>query len=39
MCFYMIKTTSLSSVNELRKELFLQKNKTMEAIPPTQIRI
>ena len=30
------KTSILGSVNEARRELFCQKNKTMEAIPPTQ---
>ena len=30
------KTSSLLSVNEARRELFCQKNRTMESIPPTQ---
>ena len=30
------KTSDLQSVNEARRELFCQKNKTMENIPPTQ---
>ena len=30
------KTSSLSSVNETRKELFCQKNRAMENLPPTQ---
>lgn len=30
------KTSPLVSVNEARKELFCQKNRTMENIPPTQ---
>ena len=30
------KTSSLQSVDEARKELFCQKNRTMELIPPTQ---
>ena len=30
------KTSSLGSVNEARRELFCQKNWTMESIPPTQ---
>ena len=30
------KTSNLEFVNEARKELFCQKNRTMEAIPPTQ---
>ena len=38
-CFCVIiydKTSSLEYVNEARRELFCQKNKTMETIPPTQ---
>ena len=30
------KTSSLESVDEARRELFCQKNRTMENIPPTQ---
>ena len=30
------KTSSLESVNEVRRELLCQKNRTMENIPPTQ---
>ena len=30
------KTSDLKSVSEARKELFCQKNRTMETIPPTQ---
>jgi hypothetical protein len=30
------KTSELESVNEARRELFCQNNKTMEYIPPTQ---
>jgi len=39
VCVLYDKTTSLSSVNELRKELFCKRSKTMEAIPPMQVRI
>ena len=38
-CFCVIiydKTSSLEYVNEARRELFCQKYKTMETIPPTQ---
>ena len=38
-CFCVIiydKTSSLEYVNEARRELFCQKNRTMETIPPTQ---
>jgi hypothetical protein len=30
------KTSSLQAVNEARRELFCQKNRTMENIPPTK---
>ena len=30
------KTSTLESINECRRELFCQNNKTMETIPPTQ---
>ncbi|KAK3880452.1 hypothetical protein Pcinc_015054 [Petrolisthes cinctipes] len=30
------KTSALEHVDETRKELFCQKGKTMEALPPTQ---
>ena len=30
------RTSSLKSINEARRELFCQKSKTMETIPPTQ---
>ena len=30
------KTSSLDSVDEVQRELFCQKNRTMETIPPTQ---
>jgi len=33
VCVLYDKSTSLSSVNELRKELFCKRIKTMEAIP------
>ena len=40
MCvFYMTKLPPLCSVNELRKELFCKKAKTMESIPPTQVYV
>ena len=39
VCVLYDKTTSLTSVNELRKELFCKRSKTMDAIPPTQVRI
>ena len=38
-CFTVVlydKTSSLGSVDEARRELFCQKNRTMESIPPTQ---
>ena len=38
-CFCVIiydKTSNLEYVNEARRELFCQKNRTMETIPPTQ---
>ena len=33
------RTTPLSSVNELRQELFYNRSKMMETIPPTQVII
>ena len=30
------RTSNLDSVNEARREMFCQKNRTMETIPPTQ---
>ena len=37
VCVLYDKTTSLCTVNELRKELFCKHSKTMETIPPTQV--
>ena len=36
-CVLYDKTTSMSQVNELRKELFSRKAKLIEKIPPTQV--
>ena len=33
------KTSSQESVNEARRELFCQKNRKMETIPPTQVAL
>ena len=39
VCVLYDKTTPLCSVNELRKELFCKKAKTMESIPSTQVYV
>ena len=39
VCVLYDKTTPLCSVNDLRKELFCKKAKTMESIPPTQVYV
>ena len=36
-CILYDKSTTLSSVNELRQELFSKKSVMMENIPPTQV--
>ena len=36
-CILYDKTTMMSSVNELRQELFCKKSKIMDNIPPTQV--
>lgn len=38
-CVLYDKTTALSSVNDLRQELFSRHSKLMENIPPTQVRL
>ena len=39
VCVLHNKTTPLSSVNELRKELFCKRAKTKEMSPPTQVKL
>ena len=38
VCVLYDRTASLCSVNEVRKELFCKRAKTMEGIPPTQVK-
>ncbi len=37
VCVLYDKTTSICSVNDLRRDLFCKKSRTMENIPPTQV--
>ena len=38
-CILYDRTTSITKVNELRQELFSKRSKSMESIPPTQVKL